>query len=422
MSMFSHLRQISRTVDVDDTVVTEEGTPEETTPAPNEDIVTNIEQVEDTSTGDLIPENPSEEIPEGVVVTPEPDVEGVVVGQESLITRRALGNLSEHVIQSRAITTQYLGLRRDLSQYQMIVNFENIAKTHSLSAPVVATMRAAPGFVTAVSQFPESSLYNIVPEHATSSRLKVGLESLGEAEVSAVDTLKDSLRTLLATFTGTIGSLSIQIPAMSALITNARADLDGAELGDDIIGTIPVTTLSSEAFEKTLGMIEKYLGDIEDFNTDDLRANPEKISEYIDELVDIVGDLGRIMGLSIDDNGLVETEVDKEFSPSYGTFAEKELTKTTLMFYLDKAATIVDLLKGISDRKDDFISAVSNEVNDIPTSTESDDVTYGSIDHVKLTGCYISLVSKLISETLILVTRLVSAVDHIVDPDTGIES
>ena len=318
------------------------------------------------------------------------------------------GIIVDHYAKSASLSLSLNKLCATMNQLKLIRGFTEIVRNHSLSAPVAATMRAVPGFIQAAKSFPESALYNLVPEHKSSPRFSMGLESLGEAEGEVSTAVGESVTDVVDTFDNSLTYLSVHAESLKEQVAAAKASISANDTDETIFGLIPVNTLSEEAFDKILGMLEKYLREVAVFNVDDLRANPEKVKEEIDGLVDLTGDLGRVLGLDITENGLVESDKDSAFEPTETNISAKKLTKETIIFFLDRADELLDQLHIIGLDKDTYVDALRSESQDMPAEVSGDETNYGVVDHVALINSYVTLTSKLINETVILVQRLVN--------------
>jgi hypothetical protein len=337
-----------------------------------------------------------------------------------IFNRRTLGGFEDIVQASRDVSLSVNALNKSLGQYKLIANLSEVASNYSLSSPVVATMRAIPGFTEASQSFPSADIFNVIPERNNSAKLTLGLESLSLAQGELVNGVGSKLSSVVSAFGSVLETLSDRVSVVKTRIADAKADLSASTIDDDTVAVLPVTTLSDEAFTSALDMVQDYLKDLVEFNADDLRAYPEKLKEEIDGLVDITGDLGRILGVAADDTGVTEVSKGDDYVPTQGTFGEKNISKASVLLYLDKVDTIADLLQGISDKRDDLISALSREVSNTPETVASDDVTYGSDVHARLISSYVVLNTKLVEEAVVLVSRISSVVDTIADSEPTI--
>lgn len=308
-------------------------------------------------------------------------------------------------------------LRQCLKNIQMIETFGEIATEHNLSAPVVATMRAVPGFVEAVTNFPESKLFNIIPEHKSSVNQIAGLEALGMAQSDNANDLSERAKAVVSTMESVIGSIDEVAEIFQVQLASDKTRLESIDLPEDALVHIPVFTMSEEGFTKFFGMLEHYLKEVSVFNVDDLYANPGKLREEIDSLTDIVGDLGDALGITISEYGVHEKDKSEEFASSASTFGEKGITKQALTAYVGRAYDLCDVLKGIATRKDDLINALYKACDEMPTSFNSSEDEYGANEHFVLLSCYVTLTTKLVRESVVLISRLLTTVDSIIELD-----
>lgn len=323
--------------------------------------------------------------------------------------------LTQSLEQLHQIDRRVRNLQTSLMQAQMIDAYGTIAQEHFLSAPVVATMRSTPGFTAAVRNFPDSKLFNIIPEHKTSVRQSMGLESLGEAQGEVVSNICKCAGDVVSAVNEVLTGLDRTAVDFQEQIRDVKEKISDEDITDEMIATIPVDTLSDEGFSKIFELVEKYLSNLEVFDVDHLRANPERIKEEIDGLTDIVGDLGRALGIGIGEQGLVEEDRDEEFQSEESTIERQGLSKATLLFYLDRADGLCDELRGIAARQNEIVGSLNDGATEIPEQLESDDVTYGASEHITLFCCYASLNAKLIRETIILVSRLLTTAGAVID-------
>ena len=325
-----------------------------------------------------------------------------------------------------AVDTSVHGLRGAMQQHKLIQNFTQIAREHSLSSPVVATMRAVPTFLAAASRFPEASLYDVVPASVSSARYAVAMESFEEGADTADSGVSEAAVSAANSFEGTVSSLSGHVQILREQIDMARSVAE--EFPDDVeaIAEIPVMTLSDEGFNRILALVEKHLGNIDTFNTDELRANPDLIKEEVDGLNDIVDDLGDVLGIKLGEDGIEPSPRGEYVEPTDGTMGEKGLTKEQVLFYLDKASGIVDLLAGIANSKEEFCASLHGEACNVPNGEDEEGIVYGRETHTTLIGCYVTLTTRLIDESIILVTRIAGLVHSVssqlpeVDGDAGV--
>lgn len=306
-----------------------------------------------------------------------------------------------------------------LQSLEMVLAFTKVAQAHQLSAPLVAAFRATPGFDAAVKNFPATALFNIVPEHASSANNQTGLESFNDTASSMTDDVKAKTQALVDAFKMVLDNLGTTVDNLRPQVEDDKAALDDSDVTDEVMATLPVFTLSNVAFTDILNKLDVNLRAVDIFNVDDLRAHPEKLPEQIDAISALVADIGDVLGLELGTYGLGEINKAEAYEPTNGDFGSKEITKSSLTFYLEHSLAILDVLKVIADRKDDVIDAVSAAVADVPEAVESNDVTYGCIEHVTLLSCYATLVTKLVREAIVTITMVLTAVDAVLDIDTG---
>ena len=312
-------------------------------------------------------------------------------------------------------------LQVSLNDVRMISNFQIVAKDHSLSAPVVAAFRATPGFITAVKNFPDTSLYNVVPEHRSSANSVVGLESLVEANSGYTAMIPANVEKVVANLSEILASAVNTVGNLKAQLQDDKEDLEASDVTEEVLGTLSVTALTDTGFLEGLTKLDDYLKMVDVFNVDELKAHPEKIEEEVEGLSSLVSDIGKIIGLTLTPSGLVEADKDDQFIPTAATFAEKGLTKTGLIFYIDKANGILDSIEAVLDKRGDILASLNEATNEIPEALDSDDVTYGANDHLTLLMCYATLTTKLITESIFMTSMLLSTVDSVLNIEIALE-
>jgi hypothetical protein len=348
----------------------------------------------------------------GVTQTEELPVQ---VAQESLAPYRSVGGF-ESIIQSTSLLASSVGiLYNKLEQKTMIKNLADVAKTYSLSAPVVATMKAIPSFSTALESFPDTSLFNIIPETKQSTKLSLGLESLTSGIAETAIDCQTKMWNVIDNFSKVVCDLNDRLPVLQTRIDNAKADLNAANIDEEALALVPVNTLSDEAFNASLDMVDQCLNTIGAFNSDDLRANPEGLQDQYNGMVSMTEEMGAALGIAVDSNSLVCSTKGPDFEPTLGNFGDKNISKSSLEFYLGKASAIVSRLSDIVAKREELTEALRNESNDLPNQDDSNDVAYGCDAHLRLMGSYAMLVSKLTEEAVVLTSRITSVVDTVLE-------
>lgn len=390
---------------------------------PVEEQAVQVEQIEqaeqvaeeiDAAVSDVVVEEAAQEALEA-------DVPVVQVGKvRSNLAAKTLQILPT-IEQTHRLTRDVYSLSGALANFQMITNFKKVATEHNLSAPLAAAFHATPGFGVAVESFPDVDIFNTIPEHQSSDNNTAGLESFNQAQAQTCGTLSEKANRVVATFKDVLAGLDTTVTHLQAQVAEDKEALEDSDVTDEVMASIPVNTLSHESFTEILTKLEEGLSSIDTFNVDDLQANPEKIKDEVQGLMDLTADLGKIIGMQFDEYGLSDADRDENYQPSPGTFDDKAITKTALIFYLDKASVVLDAMKAIADKKDELSAAVDAAITDMPTAAESDDVVYGQVEHVTLLSCYASLVSKLIREGVVLVSMLLTTVNAVLDIDDGAE-
>lgn len=344
---------------------------------------------------------------------------------DNVMQRAASSKLSQsvsHIDNTRRHDRRVSDLRQHLTQMDMVTAFAGVASTHHLSAPVVAAFRATPGFEQAVQNFPDASLYNVYPEHKTSANNVAGLESFSAAQTSSVSVLQDKSTAVATAFGDLLSASANTIAYLQTQIREDKQALEASDVDDAVMSTLLTFAVSQDAFTKTFATLEASLGQVTAFNTDNLRAYPQTLKDEVEGMESLATEIGQTLGLSMSAYGLTESDRDASFEPTMGTFADKGLTKAGLLFHLDQANAVLTAAASVINRKDELTQALSDEIASTPTVVQSDDVTLGSADQARLFTSYTTLVSKLIRESVVMTSTLLSAVDAALDIDPGLDA
>lgn len=302
-----------------------------------------------------------------------------------------------------------------LKNIKMVKAFGNVATEHKLSAPVVATMRAVPGFIEAAKAFPEASLFSVVPEHKSSLNQIQGLEALETVQTENTNGLAEKASKIADAIERVVSELDEVADIYKDKLISDKVRIEVIELPDDVFAHIAVYCMSEEGFSKILGMLDHHLREITDFSFEEIKTNPSSIREEIDALSDIVKDLGEALGISVDEYGVYDKNKSDEYTPVASTFGERGITKGSLLNYISRAIELCDVLKSISQNKDTLISSLHKAALEVPTTFESDEYTYGANEHFLLFTCYAKLTSKLIREAIVLIARINTAAASVLD-------
>lgn len=303
---------------------------------------------------------------------------------------------------------------KQLQQISLIEIFGEIAHTHGLSAPVVATMRANSMLMNAVREFPATSLFSIIPEHATSINQTLGVESLTEAAEVTVSELCQKTSKLACRFGGVLDNLGDLSADFVTQLLDARNKLTALEVPEDAISDIPVFTYSAASFVALFDALEHYLKELPPFDSEKLRGYPEGIAKEIDTLVELIADVGPMLGIAISEYGIYNIEKAEQFLPSSDTLADKGLSKALLIDYLTRAVVLCETLEGLANQSEELKNAVCKEAADIPPVLNSTELQYGANEHITFLTCYCVLTCKFIREAVVVMSRLLATVDPIV--------
>lgn len=313
------------------------------------------------------------------------------------------------------VTNSVSAAQSMLRQVQMINNFGQVIEEHSVSAPIIATMRAVPEFEAASSNFPDATLYNQVPSHRTSERYTAAMESFGEIAETKINGLMTSTADLAQSVVSLIDATETIGNGLKSQILQYRLALESSDITDDEIFLLQTNSITDDAFGQVLAGLEGFYDTASPFNVDTLRANPEQLAQELEGLSAFSTELGQTLGFTLTDTGLEESAKGSDFMPTQGDFEQKGFSKAGLLFTLDRLDSLCDNVMSLSARRDEFVNAIVNEAKDIPESLNSDDVTYGATEHVTLMCCYATMLSKSIKETVNLTSDLLMAIDPILD-------
>lgn len=326
-------------------------------------------------------------------------------GHHMVSTLLALHGVTESVTQAQST----------LRQVHMVNNFAQVIEDHSVSAPVIALMRAVPDFEAAVTNFPDASIYNQVPTHRSDEKYVMAMESLGEATESKITGLISSTKGIAQSVKSVLVNAGELGQALKGQILRDRLALESSDITDDEINLLQTMSLSDDALGQVFTGLEAYYDSVSPFNVDALRANPETIAQELDGLTALLTEIGPIVGLELSANGLTATAKSTDYVPTLGDFEQKGFTKAGLLFSLDRADSLCDSLIALSDRQEELGAALESEALDIPEVLQSDDVTYGANEHVTLMCCYATMVANMVKETAVTATNLLTAIDPITD-------
>lgn len=355
-----------------------------------------------------------------ILETPAPGMADyiTVIGQRSSYPKTHL--VVDQMVTLNNTDIQVRNLHHHLDMQRMIHSFTQVTQDHALSKHVVATMRATPGFELAVTTFPEPALFNAIPEHKSSAKQAMGLESLTTAAAEASDTISGQASLMVNTFDRGLSGIGVTATEMKSQLTDSAAALSSSDVTEEVLATLLVSSLSEASLNLTFTKLNENLKGIELFNVDELRSNPERLVQEITGLQNIVAEVGGILGLELTQSGLTDAERGNDYIPTQGSFAEKSLTKTGLELLVYQADGLMDTVNELSLKRDDIVAALHAECGNMPESLVSDDAVYGCVDHVTLVSCYVTLVSKLVAESFVATSRLLGTLDAVLDIDTGV--
>jgi hypothetical protein len=358
---------------------------------------------------------------------PDTALEGLAIADDTITSQDGVvrsasagSNLTlSHLEQMRTVDRRSDEIRTALNNVETVTSLSAIATEHNFSAPLVAAFMAIPGFTQMVANFPGSAAFNIVPAAATSADNVAGLEALQAGEVTAVDTLQNGATQLVAAFSQTLDNLGAIVTNLRQQVTDATHAVALSDITDDVLQTLPVTTLSNELITDVLTQVEARVSQIDVFDVEAIRSNPLQLADQIQGMESLVAESGGFLGLTLDSLGLKETDRDAAYVPTTATFGEKGIDKASLMFQLTQAGAVVDALQTVVDRKDEITNSLSAALADMPAITASTEVQYGKVEHIVLLNSHVSFVNKMVREAVVDTALVLSTVDSAINIDDG---
>lgn len=368
--------------------------------------------------GNDVPETPE------VIVIGDPAIESLLVDAEKLVreAENPIPLFTSRFIATEDFFSAISGLTASavrssatLQTRSMVEAFRQVIEKYSLSAPVADIIHSVPSFKKlGLESFPTSDDLDIIPVAESSPILSTALESLMTSSSDDEDPMVSSMKDMISNFSKVMDTASYQATQLEPVLIEAKKYIEDLDADEDVLAELSVNTLSSEAFDKVLGMLEKYIVTVSAFGTSSIRENPESLKEEIDGLNAVVDEVSHVFGIVPSEAGLTFGDKDETFSPSEGTLGSHGISKTFLMFYLDKAWSIINQVKIICEKKDEYVSALYGECEAMPAP----DSGYCSEDHCCMITSYITLVSKLVIESIIVASRLVSVVSAVKNTET----
>lgn len=321
--------------------------------------------------------------------------------------------LEEYFIQSNRFNSSIAHLKDAAVQIEMIDNYKKVIEDHPLSAPVIAVMHATPGFDEAVSDFPEPSLYNVIPEHKSSARFGVAVEALSVAVDGGTTAVTNAINEVVIDFDKALDAASYQVPLFQKHLDDARMYLSKTEMTDDILTDMSFKTMSNEAFVNTFNALDEQLGNITTFDTSAINETPSMLKQEIDGMSVLVGNVGGIFGISTYSYGLKHSDKDEMYQTVETCFSAHDHSMTSLAVLIDKASMVVDKLGALTERRRELVDALYAHNQIMPTVTTGNEETYGMTDHIALVSSYVVMTVKLVDETIGTVSRLITLINGI---------
>jgi hypothetical protein len=360
---------------------------------------------------------------EAAEVTQEAAAESITaeVGLVRSTSNKAYGLITNGLMTS-SIARRSDDLRQSIRDIHLVQNLTKVAEENQFSAPMMAAIHAIPGIDQVIKNLPAQSQYNVVPMHPTDLPAIAGMESFIDASLSATDTMRTKAQGVVDAYTQILNALPETVAHLRARITEDQAALESSDITDDVLATIPVCSLDDAVFSELLMKTDSYLRTVTAFDVEDLKANPELLAEEVKGLQAMVIDGGTTFGLAMDQFGLRETDTAADYIPTLGTFGEKKLDGAGVGLMLARAGSVVEALNAIAQNKDDMISAMNVAVESMPMTLDSNDVTYGALDHTTLINSHATFVAKLVTDSVQSVALSLSTVNSILDIDTTVEA
>lgn len=301
---------------------------------------------------------------------------------------------------------------------ELIENFGNVALEHSLSAPVVAVMQATPGFARAVSNFPDATLYNIIPAAKASVEMTMGMESIQAAQTTIVGSITEGMEQVVANYAAVLQNVEANAADLRAQLEQLKVQIEAAGVDDTLLASLKVNTLSEAGFLQALSTFSDQLAVVQTFNADTLRNDPGQLQAEIEAIKSLTDQIGGIVGLELTASGLVDAAKVADVQATEGSFEEKSLTVASLSNLLENAQLVCDNLMALGQNREVLVAALQTEVEQLPAELSSSEVVYGAQDHNTLISCHATLVAKLAFESTALVSRLIGAAEIALDART----
>jgi hypothetical protein len=337
----------------------------------------------------------------------------------SRTSAKAFGLLRDSLTAQR-VERRSADLRESIRDVRMVQSLSQVAEENNFSAPMVAAFQAIPGFSQIVQDFPGVDKFSVCLEPPTSINAVAGMESFSAASTTASDAMRTKTSELVSAFGDSLVNLGDTVATLRAQLNADQFALESSDLTEEVLATLPVTSLDDASLNQVLNQTQTYLSTVQAFDASTNEANPEKVVEDVQGMEMVISEVGPMMGLSMDKYGLRNADRDAVFEPTQGTFGDKGITAASVDLMINRAGSILDTLEQIALRKDELVDAANLAVESMPVALNTDDVTYGALDHVTLINSHTTFVSKLVTEGVAAVAMVLSTVDSILDVQTEI--
>jgi hypothetical protein len=302
---------------------------------------------------------------------------------------------------------------------ETVAALKTVLSEQPLSAPLVTALEALPGFAEIAPNFPSSSLFNVIHEPKVSVNQQLGMESLSIGENAVFGSLTASAATVSTTFGAALESIGAVAVTMKAQFEADMVALESSDVTDDVMMHISAVSLSQADMTDLLAQLTTIVQTVTPFNADDMRSHPQNLAAEVIALAEVVGVSGSVLGLKLSDSGLVATDKDARFVASEATLGERGIGRDDLNAFLTQGAALCDQLIAVSEQKESLVTALATESQSIPATLNSDDVTFGAVDHVALMQSYVGLTSAAVRETMNAVALVQGLANAVLDLDGG---
>jgi hypothetical protein len=291
---------------------------------------------------------------------------------------------------------------------------ERLAITTSqfgISAPLAAAMRSVPAFESFLDKMPDPLALNRVPEYKQSPRQQMALESLTEVVETAAQPVEAALAGVAEKFATCLSDIGPMAQDLHDRLTENHDRL--AEIGD----TAPChdeTTLclDYEHASRAIMRMREAVEDLQAYDASDAMRSAEAMAEFKAGLNEVCATMGDVIGVSYSEGTINDTGRTAEFEPTEGTFIEKGLDHGDLLMLLSSAASLCTEIRDASQNAPEIVTSVKTAVDEVPEAIVTTPEEVGASDHIACVTAYVTVVSKLFREALVLVSRILTVSDE----------